>query len=338
MCVAVYAVAYLRNKLIKIEQSDEIAVTDKISFMLNKEELQKYIEKRIRETGIGTPTIEDLNRFVGEWMQIENSRPLANFEGYSSTQMQYILHDLFGKNCPVQLADFNDDNCDSVPLFRQVKKMLEIIGKEENLKLTKTGNLPPRIVKEVYSIGATEAHIQSGIVKLRTEQDSVSVQMARIATELMRVVKKRNNFLSLTKKGKELMKSDRRMLLTMLTTMLTIYNPAYFDSYSSENIGNVGLGFNLVLLHKYGKKDQKDTFNSDKYFKAFPLLIEEVSERYRSREEIAAHCYSWRVFDGLFFNLGLVTIDESGKFTLNHTKLIRRTPLFETLFIIKNTR
>src|SRR5699024_5379017 len=160
---------------------------------------QKYIEKRIRETGIGTPTIEDLNRFVGEWMQIENNRPLAHFEGYSPTRMEYILHDLFGKNCPVQLADFNDEDCDSVPLFRQVKRLLEMIEKEENLKLTQTGNLPPRIVKEVYSVGASEPHIQSGIVKLRTEKDSFSVQMARIAAELMRVMKKRSNSLSLTK-------------------------------------------------------------------------------------------------------------------------------------------
>ncbi|MFA5650560.1 MAG: hypothetical protein WC914_05410 [Proteiniphilum sp.] len=306
--------------------------------MHNKEELQKYIEKRIRETGIGTPTIEDLNRFVGEWMQIENNRPLAHFEGYSPTEMHYILHDLFGKNCPVQLADFNDEDCDSVSLFRQVKKLLEMIEKEENLKLTQIGNLPPRIVKEVYLEGASEPHIQSGIIKLRREKDSVSVQMARIAVELMRVVKKRNNILSLTKKGKELMKSDSLLLSTMLTTMFTIYNPAYFDSYSSENIGVVGLGFNLVLLHKYGKKAQRDTFYSDKYFRAFPSLVEEVIERYRPREATAAHCYIRRVFDVLFYHLGLVTIDESDRFTPNHTKLIRRTPLFDTLFTIKNPR
>lgn len=62
---------------------------------------------------------------------------------------------LFGKNSPVQLADFNDVDCDSVPLFRQVKRLQEMIEKEENLKLTQTGNLPPRIVKEVYSEGAS---------------------------------------------------------------------------------------------------------------------------------------------------------------------------------------
>jgi len=79
--------------------------------MNKKEELQKYVEKRIRETGIGTPTIEQLNGFLAEWMQIENSRPIAHFDGYSPTQMQQIMHNLFGENCPVQLANFVDEDC-----------------------------------------------------------------------------------------------------------------------------------------------------------------------------------------------------------------------------------
>jgi hypothetical protein len=193
--------------------------------MNKKEELQKYVEKRIRETGIGTPTIAQLNGFLAEWMQIENCRPIAHFDGYSPTQMQQIMHNLFGENCPVQLANFVDEDCNSVPLFRQIKELLEIIEKEENLKLTQTGNLPPRIVKEVYSAGAPEPHIQSGIVKLRTEKDSVSVQMARIAVEMMGAVKKRNNTLSLTKKGKEIMKDNRTLLSGLLIVMFTKYNP-----------------------------------------------------------------------------------------------------------------
>lgn len=37
--------------MIKIEQSNESSVIEKVNFMHSKEELQKYIEKRIRETG-----------------------------------------------------------------------------------------------------------------------------------------------------------------------------------------------------------------------------------------------------------------------------------------------
>lgn len=306
--------------------------------MDKKEDLQKYIEKRIRESKIGVPTLEEINGFVGEWMQLENRRPISDFDGYSPTQMQYIIHNLFGGNCPVQLADCVDEDCNAVPLFRQVKRLMEIIEKEENLKLTQTGNLPPRIVKEVYSVGATEPYIEGGIVKLRTEKDSVSVQMARIAVELMRTVKKRNNFLSLTKKGKELKMDNRKLLSDLLTVMFTKFNIAYFDTYSSENIGWLGLGFNLVLLHQYGKKEQKATFYADKYFKAFPLLLQEIDDLYRPLVEVAAHCYSYRIFSLLFYHFGLVTIDERDKYRPTHTQLIHKTPLFDKLFVIKPAR
>lgn len=88
--------------------------------MNNMEKVQKYIEKRIRETGIGILTLEELNGFLAEWMQIENSRPLEHFEGYSPSEMQLIMYNLFGENCPIQFADFVDKDCDSVPLFRQI--------------------------------------------------------------------------------------------------------------------------------------------------------------------------------------------------------------------------
>ncbi|MPM27244.1 hypothetical protein SDC9_73754 [bioreactor metagenome] len=304
--------------------------------MNNMEKVQKYIEKRIRETGIGILTLEELNGFLAEWMQIENSRPLEHFEGYSPSEMQLIMYNLFGENCPIQFADFVDKDCDSVPLFRQVKMLLEIIEKEENLKLTQTGNLPPRIVKEISSVGAIDPYIQSGIINLRTEKDSIFVQMARIAAQLMRATKKRGNSLSLTKNGKELLKNKRKLLSSILTVMFTKYNLAYFDRYSSENIGLVGIGFNLVLLNRYGKEAQRDTFYSNKYFKAFPLLLEEATERYRPREEEAANCYSTRIFDTLLYYLGLVTIEEMNKYKPDHTKLIRRTDLFEILFKVKH--
>jgi len=302
--------------------------------MINTEDMQKYIEKRIQETGHGSPTLEELNVFFAEWMQIENSRPLANFEDFSPTEMHHIMYNLFGENCPVQLAEFTEKDCDSAPLFRQIKMLLEIIEKEKNMKLTKTGNLPPRVVKEVYAVGAPEPFIQSGIVNIRTEKDSNSVQMARIAVDLMGVIKKRNNSLSLTNKGGKLIKDNRKLLSDLLTVIFTRFNSAYFDIYSSDNIGNIGLGFNLLLLNKYGKEERRDTFYADKYFKAFTTLLEEITEVYKPREKIAANCYSFRVFDVLLYNLGLVTIEEVDKYMPSHIKMIRRTDLFVVLFNI----
>ncbi len=303
---------------------------------MNTNKVEKYIERRIRETGIDIPTLEELNGFLGEWMQMSNSRPLENFEGYSPFEMQLILHDLLGESCPVQLTDFTEEVCESVPLFGQVKMVLEIIEKERDLKLTQTGNLPPRIVKAVYCIGAVHPHIERGIIKLRTEKDSISVQMVRIALELLKAVKKRHNRLSLTKTGKELLKDDSKLLSELLRVMFREFNSAYFDYYSSENIGVLGLGFNVILLSKYGNGAEKDTFYFDKYIKAFPMLEGEMTAEYDMwQKKGALDCYSYRLFNVLLYHLGVVTIEEVDKYMPTHIKMIGKTELFDKLFKIQ---
>lgn len=298
---------------------------------MNGKELQEYIEKRMQETGIEDPTLEELDTFLTEFMQSKNSHPLECFEGYSPLEMRYILYNLLGVDCPVQLTGFTNEDCNSVPLFRQVKMLLELIEKEENLKLTQAGNLPVQVVKEIYFAGVSDPHIESGLIKLRLEKECISVQMAKIAVQSMKAVKKRNNKLSLTKKGKKLLANNHNLLVELLTVMLGTFNTAYFDGYSSENIGVMGIGFSLILLHKYGGTDRLDAFYSDKYFNAFPILYEEATESYIPHNEAASYCYSIRVFDVLFYHLGLVTIVETDKW---HKKLIHRTNLFDRLFKI----
>ena len=300
--------------------------------------VEKYIEKRIKESGISNPTLEDINGFLAEWTQIENNCPRELFEGYSSSEMRHIMYNLFGVDSPVQLANFTKDDCGRVPLFRQVKMLLEFIEKEENIKLTKIGNLPTRIVKEVYSTGASDPHIESGFMKLRIEEDSKSVQMARIAVQLMSAVKKRNNSLSLTKTGKELMNDDCKLLSGLLTVMFSQFNFAYFDGFSSEKIGVLGIGFSLVLLKLYGTTDQEDAFYAGKYLKAFPMLLEEADDGFSSKDVNATSCYSFRVFSVLLYHLGLVSIENTNEFMLNRVSVIHKTELFDRLFEISSPK
>lgn len=291
------------------------------------DEMQEYIHKRIMESGITNPTLEEIRVFFSEWIEIMESRLLSDFEGYSGEEIKSVLYNLFGEGCPVQLlTDFTDEDCNRVPLFRQAKILLELIEKEEKIKLTQTGNLPPRIVKEMYSVGASDYFIRVGIKKLRTETDSISVQFARIIVQLMGVVKKRNNHLLLTKKGKTLLTDNKKIVTELMIAAHTKFNLAYFDGYDAEVIGGFGIGLSLILLHKYGDKVLKDTFYAEKYFKAFPELNELSTS--------AMSCYSHRVFNILMFNLGLVTVDEKEKFGLHHSQKIYRTDLLEKLFRI----
>ena len=301
------------------------------------DKIQNYIEKRSRELGIAHPTIEDLNRCVKEWMQMVNTQTSDDFDGYSPSEMQSILYHLFDVNCPVRLADFTGEDCQSVPLFRQVKMLLRMIEKEDRLKLTQTGNLPVRIVKELYSEGATEQHVENGIVKLHIEKDSISVQLARIIVEIMKAVKKQGNKFSLTKRGKELLADDCKLLTELLNVVFLHFNLAYFDRYLSENIGVLGIGFSLILLNKYGDIDQSDNFYAEKYFKAFPkLLLETGGGAFTPQSREATNCYFHRVFNILFYHLGFVEITETDYFTSVYKRTIHRTAIIEKLFKISH--
>lgn len=298
---------------------------------MNRNEIEKYLEERMKESGISSPTLEDINKFMGEWIQQKNHRSRDDFEGFSATEMGLILHHLLQADCPVQLADYTDLDCSLVPLFRQLKLLLNLLEKEGSFKLTQTGNLPVRVVKAIYDVGLPSSNVESGIISIRSENDSTSVQMTHIAAQISRLSKKQNNKLSLTKKGKDLLSNDSLLLTELLTVMLTQFNTAYFDNDSSENIGNIGKGFSLILLDKYGEIDRPYTFYSDKYFQAFPKLLEEITERYMPREKMAALCYLFRIFGVLFENLGLISYQKGAFFET----IIHRHDIFEKLFIFK---
>ncbi len=311
--------------------------------MIDKAELQRYLNRRMQETGIYSPTADQLNQFLNEWMQVINSRPLEAFDGFSSSDMHHMLYFPFEKNCPVQFANFTGEDCHLVPLFRQLRLLLEMIEKEESVKLTPKGNLPVYIVKELYAVGVPDELIEYGLTRLRSEDNARSVQLTRIVAELMGIVKKRHNRYSLTERGKELMKDNRELLSRCLITLFTKINMAAFDGYRSDNIGVVGNCFSLVLLYRYGNQEREVKFYADKYFQAFPDLFEEADDRYRSREENAMNCYSLRVFKRLFCHLGLVEIREESEkseksekgYPLRDFVFIRGTDVIKRLFIIK---
>ena len=149
--------------------------------------------------------IEDLQRKLDQIMNEQNNCGLPKFEGYSPTEMHYILHDPFGDKCPVQLQKVSDPEYKSIPIFNQIKYLADLIAKSGELKLTNKGYLHMKVVADIYSQGfIKEEHIESGFSKLYKETDSMNINLTRIITVLSGIVKKRNNKLSLTKTGEKI--------------------------------------------------------------------------------------------------------------------------------------
>lgn len=275
--------------------------------------------------------IDELERHIDKVMNEQNNQGLPDFEGYSPIEMRHILYDPFGDYSPIRLLKLADSDYKNIPILNQLKYLAKLVDKLVELKLTKKGFLPTKIVADIYNQGfIKDEFIESGIYKLYKETDSSAINLTRILLEISGLAKKRHNKLSLTKSGKKLLNDDFKLLLLIFETFGTKFNWAYYDGYEQDNIGQLGFGFSLILLRKYGDKKQIDKFYSQKYFKAFPYLIDNSPPTKFGHElEISDNCYSIRTFDRFLDYFGLIKIEKDKKWDAD--KYITKTELFDKL-------
>ena len=280
--------------------------------------------------------LNDLEKHLDKIMNEQNKSSFPDFEGYSPNEMHEILNFTFGTESPVSFREASDADYKTIPMINQVKYFLDLIKGSGEIKLTAKGFLPTRIVKDIYNQGFLEEEFfTTGLYKLYKEQDSITVNLTRILTELAGLTKKRNGKLSLTKKGEKLSSCYKELFELVFKTMATKFNWAYYDGFGDNKIGQLGFGFSIILLHKYGETRRPDIFYAEKYFNAFPNLLDIDSSMFANYpEQSSFRCYSIRTFDRFLDYFGLVEIEKSG-LKWNPEKHITRTELFDKLIMVR---
>jgi hypothetical protein len=268
-------------------------------------------------------------------MSEQNNRSITEFEGYSPFEMHQILHFTFGEDSPIKLQKLNDSDYKKIPILNQVKYLIDLISKNGEIKLTNKGFLPTKVVSELYQQGfLKEEHIEKGISKLYKETDSMTVNLTRLLIELAGLIKKRTGKISLTKNGEKMMQDNFRLLKIILDTFTTKFNWAYYDGYGENQIGQLGYGFSLILISKFGKEKRLDSFYAKKYFNTYPQLLDSIEPTYGTLESYSTRCYSIRTFERFLDYFGLIQINEEGK-GLDTIKYITKTDLFDRLIKVR---
>ncbi len=282
---------------------------------------------------------EEINDEIEHLRNEMNNRKIKEFEGYSPNEMQFILYNPLDKDSPIKLKRLSEADFKKVPILNQIKYFLRIIDEAGELKLTPKGYLPVKIVTDIYNRKyMTDGYIESGMYKLYNEKRSMTVHLTRILAEMSGLIKKRKNKLSLTNKGKEVLSDDYTLLKIIFLTYGMKLNWAYLDRFGDHEVGQLGFGFSLILLSKYGYKKKPDSFYAGKYFSAFPAIIEQVEPIFfESKENEFKRCYSTRTFDKFLKFFGLVEIDTVGKWG-HEKKFVKKTELFDKMIKIKPHR
>lgn len=273
--------------------------------------------------------IEELRRQIEKEINEQNNRARPEFEGYSSQEMSEILYYPFGPKSPLQFQKLAPEDYLKIPLLQVIKHLLGIIEEAGELKLTQKGFLPTKIVAELYNLGhLPQYHIEHGARKLYKETDAMGINLSRILIELTGLVKKRHSKLSLTQKSKKIIADNHKLLIAILQTFTTQYNWGYYDGYNNEKIGPLGFGLSLIILSKYGHIERPSAFYAQKYFAAFPQLLEELEPSYGTHEAYGIDCYIIRTFERFLHIFGLVNVPQFGKVKMDYYK-IAKTPLFD---------
>lgn len=275
--------------------------------------------------------IKDIQKQIDQLMNEQNHRSIPDFEGYSPNEMHMILHFTFEKDSPIKLQKLSGSDYKKIPILNQIKYLMDLIEKSEEIKLTKKGFLPTKVVLDIYHQGfLKDVFIEKGISKLYKETDSMTVNLSRILIELSGLTKKRNGKLSLTKSAMKILGDDEELLKKILLVFAKKFNWAYYDGYGDNQIGQLGFGFSLILLSKYAGVKRLDSFYAEKYFKAFPQLLENIDPKHDTLENFSRRCYSIRTFNRFLDYFGFIKIEEQGK-EYDPIKYISKTDLFDKL-------
>lgn len=266
----------------------------------------------------------DMNR-INERLQTatarHNSTPRSDFNGLSPEEMHNVMYHPFTEQCVVSLNKLCKEQYDKIPLVRQAIFLMNTLSETE-LKLTKLGWLPLKIVAETYRLGQPEWIIEEFKSKRINEYDANSVWMARIILDLLGWIKTRKGMLSLTLKGKKALLDIDSAANEILRFSLIGVGLHTFDGNEDSRIGNLGMAYSVWLLNKFGS-----TWHSGEFYQEHYQTVFNFTDIY--------NIYETRIFARLLYWLGLVETRLNKHTNPPYPWEYRKTDLLQIIFSFK---
>lgn len=259
--------------------------------------------------------IDERLLIIKRWL---NCSPQSDFDGLSLEEMYNILCHPFSEQCVVRFNNLKKEQYDKIPLLRQALFLLNTLCKKE-LKLTGRGWLPLKFVAEAYRLGQPEWIIENFKPKRINEYEARSVSMARRTLDLLGWIKKRKGMLSLTAKGEKALSDIDAAANEVLHFSLTGVGLHTFDGNEDDLIGNVGMPYSVWLLNQFGSTWHSGFFYQEHYQKVF-----DFADSY--------NIYEIRVFQRLFYWLGIVDINPNDQIVPTFRNEYKKTDLLSMIF------
>lgn len=280
------------------------------------EEVREWIKEEKRAgRAVDMDRIKDYARLL---VKRRNQTPQVESNDLTPEELDNMIYHPFSDNCIVRINHLTKETYEKIPLVRQALFLMKTLNEKE-LKLTKLGWLPLKIVAETYRLGQPIYIIETFNQKRINEYEAGTVELARNIIDLLGWTKVRKGVLSLTVKGRKAFADIDYAANEILRFAISQATMDHFDGVEDHRIGNHGRAYSIWLLHKYGSVWRTSSFYQSHY-----RIIFDYPDEY--------NIYATRVLSRLFYWLGIVeTSNEEGLNVFSDVEY-RESELFSKVF------
>ena len=197
------------------------------------------------------------------------------------------------------------------PLLKGVEILLESI-EPKGLKLTPSGYLPTKVVKEIM----LNAHTKLEEIFLKEEKrfyeaENLSASMARVVAQNLSLIRVQKGKLYLTKKGEQFLKLTPTQRYIVLFADMFRLNLAYFD-YMEEALCVYGASVVMLQLLRDKQRQFRDVeVYVQLLFADYPQIQESLADCIdaESKLEVFTSIVETRLFGRFYLPLGLIDVE-----------------------------
>jgi hypothetical protein len=283
-------------------------------------------------------SLEQAQEFVDEFWLKKNQEAHSGFLGFSPEQMHRMLYltfeetgDIIEFNVGLPAKVFKE-----IPVVQNVLLFLTRLAELEPLKATVKGNLPLKFARELFS--DFPQHKESLRFQIKSEIESVFVHSLRVVLVMCGWMKKRNNYFSLTVKGRKLLEKgfSSTHYWHLFKTYTRKFNWGFQDGYPELWIIQGGFLFALRLLREQARDFTDGQDLADQFIEAFPIVLTQApKERFWGPKETVSRAFSLRFLDRFCEYFGLVEIRHEKTGLVEKQLFVRTTNFYDSFLVWK---
>ncbi|MCF7918306.1 MAG: hypothetical protein K9N06_00150 [Candidatus Cloacimonetes bacterium] len=223
------------------------------------------------------------------------------YEGYADWEISNLIRGCFRKYSSVHIRKrIPEEVLDQIPVLVLVQLYLEKIDIAGGLNLSETYRNEEDIEAELNRHPAARkidfhSNRKNPALEIEVELSDFIISFCH-ESKLTKDVKSKRY---ISRKGRSLLKNGNKLLRNLLHFFTYEYFPGGWDEFGDTVTGQLGIGFSLILLNKYGYEKRTDNFYAKKYLDVFPQLIEpaELNLTGKKLRDHYAMIYRYRFFN-----------------------------------------